>query len=338
MHDDPLIPQDVTGDELDAEARAELRSLPKELAARVASHLVMAGRLVDEDPELAYRHAKAARRLASRVGLVREAAGLAAYHAGEYADALAELRAARRLGGQDGGYLAVLADCERGLGRPERALALARSPEADQLDQEERIELRIVESGARRDLGQYDAAVIALQIPELKDRRLRPWSARLFYAYADALAEAGRDDEARDWFARAAAADRDGETDAAERYSELEGLEIIDTVDDDEPEGPELDDDVIEGPELDDDGVGEPELEDDGVGEPELALDSDGPEAASVEEADETTEAGFGALGVTFSAPEAVEPVRPAADAIPEIAFTPPPTPEDDADPEKDTD
>jgi hypothetical protein len=229
--DDPVLPDDVTGAELDADARAELRALPKDLATRVARHLVMAGRLLDEDAITAYRHARAARRLASRIGVVREACGFAAYHAGEWSDALSELRAARRLPGREGAYLPVMADCERGLGRPERALDLAKSAEVKQLDQDERIELRIVESGARRDLGQHAAAVVALQIPELNDRRLRPWSARLFYAYAEALLGAHRDEDARDWFARAAAADRDGETDAAERYAELEGLEIIDIED-----------------------------------------------------------------------------------------------------------
>ncbi|MCP9948015.1 hypothetical protein [Actinomadura madurae] len=233
-HDDPLLPDEVTGDELDADARVELRTLPKELAAKVARHLVMAGRLAEEEPELSYRHAKAARRLASRVGIVREAAGIAAYHAGEWAEALAELRAARRLGAGDDAYLPLMADCERGLGRPERALDLIKSPEAEKLDPMGRVELRIVESGVRRDLGQYDAAVVTLQIPELRDRRLRPWSMRLFYAYADALVEAGREGEAADWFARAAAADRDGDTDAAERYAEIEGLHILDTEEDGE--------------------------------------------------------------------------------------------------------
>ncbi|WP_233526147.1 hypothetical protein [Actinomadura spongiicola] len=219
----------MTGEELDPDARAELRTLPKDLATKVARHLVMAGRLADEEPERAHRHARAARRLASRVGIVREAAGIAAYHAGEWAEALAELRAARRLSSGDDAYLPVMADCERGLGRPERALDLIKSPEARNLDPMGRVELRIVESGVRRDLGQRDAAVVTLQIPELRDRRLRPWSVRLFYAYADALEEAGRRSEAADWFARAAAADRDGETDAAERYAELDGLHIVDT-------------------------------------------------------------------------------------------------------------
>ncbi|GLY92736.1 hypothetical protein Airi02_106640 [Actinoallomurus iriomotensis] len=223
----PPVPDDVTGDELDRAAKAELRTLPKDLAKAVARHLVMAGRLLDEDAEQAYQHTLAARRKAARVGVVREACGLAAYHAGLWSVALSELRTARRLTGQEA-YLSVMADAERGLGRPERALDLARSDEAKRLPPAEAIEMRIVESGARRDLGQHDAAVLALQIPELKDERLRPWSARLFYAYADALADAGREEEAADWFARAAAADRDGETDAAERYAEIEGLEIID--------------------------------------------------------------------------------------------------------------
>lgn len=220
------------------DARAELRTLPKDLAAKVARHLVMAGRLAEDEPEQSYKHAKAARRLASRVGVVREAAGIAAYHAGEWAEALAELRAARRLSAGDDSYLPLMADCERGLGRPERALDLIKSPEAGRLDPMGRVELRIVESGVRRDLGQPDAAVVTLQIPELRDRRLRPWSVRLFYAYADALAEAGRVPEAADWFARAAAADRDGETDAAERYAELDGLHIVDT----DPEDVEAED------------------------------------------------------------------------------------------------
>ncbi|XRQ15746.1 hypothetical protein ACN3XK_34175 [Actinomadura welshii] len=246
MHDDPLLPDEVTGEELDADARTELRTLPKELATKVARHLVMAGQLAEEDPERAYKHARTARRLASRVGVVREAAGIAAYHAGEWAEALAELRAARRLSAGDESYLPVMADCERGLGRPERALELIKSPEAENLDPMGRVELRIVESGVRRDLGQYDAAVVTLQIPELRDRRLRPWSARLFYAYADALAEEGREAEASDWFARAAAADRDGETDAAERYAELEGLHIVDTEEDGLADADAAQDDLAE--------------------------------------------------------------------------------------------
>ena len=122
---------------------------------------------------------------------MREAAGIAAYHAGEWTEALGELRAARRMGGGPG-HLAVMADIERALGRPERAIELARGPEARELDRAEAIELAIVAAGARRDLGELDAAVVGLQLPELDPARREPWSARLFYAYADNLA-GGRD-------------------------------------------------------------------------------------------------------------------------------------------------
>ncbi|MFG1946718.1 hypothetical protein [Nonomuraea sp. NPDC048826] len=169
-----------------------------------------------------------ARRFAARIGVVREAAGIVAYRAGHFSEALSDLRAARRMTGSDA-YLPVMADCERGMGRPERALDLVRSPEAERLDRAGRIELTIVESGARRDLGQHDAAVITLQrLPELRDPQPRPWSARLAFAYADALEEAGHRDAAVDWFGRAMAFDEDGETDAAERYSELTGATIED--------------------------------------------------------------------------------------------------------------
>ena len=47
---------------------------------------------------------------------------------------------------------------------------------------------------------------------------------RLQYAYADALLALGRTDDAREWFARAADADIDLETDAAERLDELDGI------------------------------------------------------------------------------------------------------------------
>ena len=192
-----------------------------------------------EDPEQAYQFTLAARRLAARVGIVREACGIAAYRAGRWADALTELRTARRLTGR-GGYLPLMADCERALGRPDRALAIINDSGVRDLEREVQIELRIVESGIRRDEGRAAAAVVALQVPELTDGRLRPWSAPLFYAYADALLEAGRAEEARDWFGRAAAADTGEETDAAERFEDMDTavFEDLEVTGDDSAAGP----------------------------------------------------------------------------------------------------
>jgi tetratricopeptide (TPR) repeat protein len=212
---------------------------------------------VAEDPETAYAYTRAAHRLAARVGIVREAAGIAAYQTGRWAEALAELRAARRLTGNDD-YLPVMADSERALGRLDRALALLREADLGRVDRATQIELLIVESGVRRDQGLADAAVVVLQVPELKNTRLRPWSARLFYAYADALLGAGREEEARDMFARAADADPDGQTDAADRLNELDGVFFEDS-DDEDLDGEDLDDEDSD----DDDDVDDEDSDDD---------------------------------------------------------------------------
>ncbi|HEX3921451.1 MAG TPA: hypothetical protein VHY31_04120 [Streptosporangiaceae bacterium] len=259
---------------MDPEARAELRTLPGDLAHAVARRLVAAS--IEEDPARAYAYAQAARRLAARVGIVRETTGIAAYRAGEWADALTELRAARRLTGRES-YLPLMADSERALGRLDRALDLVTGPQARGMDRATTIELRIVESGIRRDQGLPDAAVVALQVPELTDGRTRPESARLFYAYADALLDAGREEEAADWFARAAAADPEDVTDAADRLEELDPVtfDYLDGPDEanDDPDDPEEDDldepeDAVETGDADDpDGADEDDLDE--PGEPE---------------------------------------------------------------------
>lgn len=205
----------MTPELLDQEVRRDLRGLPKDLAEIVARHLVAAGELLEDDPEAALAHARFARHGASRIAVVREACGLAAYHAGQWAEALSELRASRRMGGAP--HVPVMADAERALGRPERALEIARSPESAELPRDEAMELLIVTSGARRDLGEYAAAVVGLQIPELDVRREDPWTPRLFYAYGEALVSAGRRDDAVRAFLDAAQTDTDGETDAEER-------------------------------------------------------------------------------------------------------------------------
>ncbi|HVT22262.1 MAG TPA: hypothetical protein VHE57_12840 [Mycobacteriales bacterium] len=217
---EPPLADDISARDLDRAARAGLRSLSDGLAEKIARHLVAAGRALDDDPELALSHARFARALAPRLALLREAVGVAAYRAGDYATALSELRAVRRMTG-DPSYLPVLADCERGLGRPERALALVRDPDARRLAPAERVELAIVESGARRDRGETDAAVVALQGPALRRQEVAPWTVRLWYAYAAALADAGRVAEAKEWFVAVASIDEDGETDAEERIAEL---------------------------------------------------------------------------------------------------------------------
>ncbi|MFB7516960.1 hypothetical protein [Streptomyces sp. NPDC056144] len=222
-------------------------SLPKGLAEDVSRNLVMVAQLIDEEPEKAYEYSRVALRLASRVAAVREAAGFAAYATQKYSEALAEFRAARRMSG--GVELwPVMADCERGMGRPERALAMAGEPEVQKLDKAGQVEMRLVAAGARRDMGQLDAAIVTLQSPELASGAVHSWTARLRYAYADALLAAGRDAEAREWFAKALEADKDGATDASDRLAEIDGVEFVDAFDDsDEDEDEGVDADVESG-------------------------------------------------------------------------------------------
>jgi tetratricopeptide (TPR) repeat protein len=219
------VPDDITADQLDPEARAELRTLPGQLADAVARLLVAASQ--EPDPERAYEYSLQARKLAARVGVVRETAGVAAYQAGRWAEALAELRTARRLTGRVS-YLPLMADSERALGRLDRALAIVHDPGVADLDRATQVELLIVESGIRRDQGRPAAGAAVLRVPELTDGRPRPWSAGLFYAYADALLDSGKEDEAREWFGRAAALDPEEDTDAGERYEDLDNVVIDD--------------------------------------------------------------------------------------------------------------
>ena len=165
--------------------------MPEKLAERVSRHLVMAGLLMQDDPETAYKHALAARARASRNGLIREACGETAYAAGKFAEALSEFRAARRMNGQQY-YAPMMADCERALGRPEKALAYDTPDLRAKLDDAGQIELSIVVAGARRDLGQVEAALRLLETEPLHSKSRAEWVARLRYAYADTLLDAGR--------------------------------------------------------------------------------------------------------------------------------------------------
>jgi hypothetical protein len=235
---------------------------------------VAAGQVIDEDAELALEHAKAARRLASRISVVREAVGLAAYAAGEWSTAIADLRAYHRMTGSQT-HLAEIADSERAQGNPERAIDLYRGADLEKLDKSSAIELLIVAAGARGDLGQHDAAVAMLQVRELTTDDDADWAARLRYAYADALLAADRREEAREWFSRAAAVDEDQLTDATERLLELDGITI--EGDDDDEEEDDAEDRVAAQDDADDRTEDDEDFEDeDDDLEDELSARGDG--------------------------------------------------------------
>jgi tetratricopeptide (TPR) repeat protein len=203
----------------------------------VARHLAASVEAANADPELSWEHARAALSKASRVGIVREVAAESAYHAGHFAEALTEFRAARRMRGIKE-YWPLMADCERALGRPAKAIAMAADPLVASLDRGSKVEMRIVASGARVDQGKLEAALATLQCPDLTTTSTEPWAVRIRYAYADVLEKLGRDAEALEWFHRAAAVDVEDQTDANDRIARLEGVvyEEVEEFDDYEDE------------------------------------------------------------------------------------------------------
>lgn len=231
----PRLPDDISLSELDEEVRRDLRALPKELADWVGAHLVQARNLVESDPGLALRHAQAARAKASRLAVVREAAGIAAYYAGEWQTALSELRAARRMSGSDV-FLPVIVDCERALGKTEKAWATYTEALTTVQDKAVLAELTIVAAGIRRDADDLDQALALLQPFAQSSDEKASWLARARYAYADTLLQAGDVAQAREWLTRAADVDAMGDTDAAERLLALDGFEVTEFNEDEVPE------------------------------------------------------------------------------------------------------
>jgi len=201
-HDDPVVDEDVTPQELERSAWRELKALTKENAEWVAGHLVMASRVIDDDPERAHKHALAAARRAGRIPVVRETVGITAYLLGNFALALRELRTYRRLSGSDD-QIPLMVDCERGLGRPEKALELAGEVKRTSLPEAVQVELAIARSGARLDMGKVELALGELEIPQLTADVAFSYSPALFDSYAVVLQELGREEEAAHWGKRA---------------------------------------------------------------------------------------------------------------------------------------
>ncbi|PJJ71032.1 hypothetical protein CLV46_0569 [Diaminobutyricimonas aerilata] len=276
--------------QLERAARAELKTLSKENADDVARHLVMVARLIEDDPELAHRHAVSAARRAGRIGVVRETLAITAYGLGDFALALRELRTYRRISGSND-QLPMMVDSERGLGRPDRALELGRSVDRSTLPPAVQVELAIAMSGARLDLGQPEAALAELEIPQLDPTTAYPYSPALFDSYATVLDELGRTEDAERWGRladRAAQAlaelDPDGdvievvEEDVELDDSDLDGIPL-DAADDDAADDDAADDDdEDDGDGDDDDPIDEAHGEEDWPGSPITDDEEDGPE------------------------------------------------------------
>ena len=268
----------------------------------VAKHLVAAGGLLDLDPERAHEHAKAAMARAGRVAVVREALGIAAYYVEQYDEAVRELRTHRRISGSNDN-IALIADAERGRGKPEKALELLKNSEELDLENETRTELVIVAAGAKSDL---DDIAGARRLIEAEDFTQKPSGGlvRLMAAYAEVLRI-------------------DGETELADKYEELSrrtakatgtlfgdempdlnaGVEI-ETVEEveDEPEAPEA----------------ETSEESDAVAADAEATEGEAADAETVESADDSTSEADDSSAEAVAAPVTAGEPSTEADAEPE--------------------
>ncbi|MCL2736714.1 MAG: hypothetical protein FWD75_08835 [Propionibacteriaceae bacterium] len=245
--------------------KAELRSLSADTARVVGAHLMMAGMMMDQDPQLAHRHAEAARRRAARLPITREVAAETAYAAGLYDEALSQYRTLRRMTGS-ADLIPVMVDCLRAQSKYREALELSAEGEKEIEDPSMRLELLIVTAGVRVDMGQREEAMRLLrrEIERPTIRHPRVAQARLLYAYSDLLAQAGDMANAYRGFAMAARIDPEGETAALDRLDEFDGITL--DVDESEFMDEEIDDqdDLDESEDdLEDDEDDQDEFEDD---------------------------------------------------------------------------
>lgn len=194
----PIIPESITPNDVDLGVRVQLKTLTAENAEMVARHLAMVSLLIDQDPELAHKHALAASRRAGRIAVVRETVGVTAYTVGDYALALRELLAHRRISGSND-QIPLIVDSERGMNRPDRALQMAREVDRKTLSASVRVNLAIAASGARLDLGENELALSELEIPELNPAKVFDYSPALFRAYANTLEILGRLEDSKKW-------------------------------------------------------------------------------------------------------------------------------------------
>lgn len=232
----PLVPSEITPEDLDMGARVQLKTLTAENAEMVARHLAMVSLLVETDAELAHKHALAASRRAGRLAIVHETLGITAYKIEDFALALRELLTHRRLTGSND-QLPLIVDSERGMGRPQRALDAVAGVDRSKLSLGVRINLAIALSGARLDLGQIREAKQELEIPELSPKTVYLQSPLLFRSYAEVLRELGQDGD--EWDALAKRAEHAIDNQAGELFDLVEEIHIPTSEDFDRTKKPE---------------------------------------------------------------------------------------------------
>ena len=265
---EPRMPRGMEWSMLSKEERERLRGLSKEHAENIGLHILAAYALEEKDPKLALEHAKWAAHQASRIDFSRETLAFIAYRQGDYKLALREFRTAYRMNGFLD-YLPFIADCERGVGNPKKAVEVALSDDAKMLKGEAKAEMFLVYAGALGDLGLWDKAIDIVHTLGRSKGLTGEYRMRAVQAEQNFLEQCGRHVEASALDGlldrlelQYADADDDEETDDVvidhdmERFSDDE-LDMLGISDDDAQYAPD-DYDELYGPDAgrnrDDDG------------------------------------------------------------------------------------
>ncbi|HVF53985.1 MAG TPA: tetratricopeptide repeat protein [Actinomycetota bacterium] len=204
-------------DDLVKELHATARPGKAELLVKVFADAAAA--FMEDDFDEAIRLGEQAKHLALRAAAPRELLGLAYYRAGRWKEAARELSAFKRLAGSlDQNH--VIADCQRALGRPEKAVELCDEVDRGRTSEDIFFESQIVAAGALADMKRVDDAIARLQALELRPEDAGEHHLRAWYVLADLLERRGRFTQAREWFEAVVAVDPEL-TDASERLTKL---------------------------------------------------------------------------------------------------------------------
>lgn len=192
---EPKMPKGIEWSMLSTDDRERLRGLSKEHAENIGLHILAAYTLEERDPELALEHAKWLAHQASRIDFARETLAFVAYRQGDYKLALREFRTAFRMNGFLD-YLPFIADCERGMGEPKKAIETAMSDDAKYLRGESKAEMFLVYAGALGDLELWDKAIEIVHTLGRSKGLAGEYRMRAVQAEQYFLEQAGRSDEA----------------------------------------------------------------------------------------------------------------------------------------------
>ena len=192
---EPRMPKGLEYSMLSRDEKERLRGLAKEHAENIGLHILAAYTLIDDDPKAALDHASWAAKQASRIDFARETLAFVAYRTGDYKLALREFRTAYRMNGY-ADYLPFIADCERGLGNPNKAIEVALGDDARRLGGEAKAEMFLVYAGVLADLQQWDKAIKVAHTLGRSKGLAGAYRMRALQAEQLFLEEAGRGEEA----------------------------------------------------------------------------------------------------------------------------------------------